>query len=75
MTKYNILYLLFRDISGLTNVIGWIDGFIANGEFQMEADHPVLWRALQRVNQTFTGVSRIEIGPNMITSIIRGAVH
>ena len=60
-----------KDMSGLHNVIGWCGYVIASGEFHMEQQHPVLWKCMDRINKTYKGFDRIEIGPNLITAVIQ----
>jgi len=67
-----------RDLSKFKNVIGVqrISGNaedlpqLANGEFQFEKKHPVLWEAMTSGAKSFTGTNRVEIGPPLLTQAV-----
>ena len=72
-----------RDLSKFQNVIGAAKinampathFYLANGEFQFEGKHQILWQTMQAFTELFTGNNREEVGPMLITRTIKEHFH
>jgi len=72
-----------RDLSNFRNVIGATKinakndtlAHLANGEFHFEAKHQLLWQTMKMFKKVYTGSTRVEVGPMLITKAVKEYFH
>ena len=68
---------IFKNIIGATRInakFGTL-AHLANGEFQFEEKHPLLWETMKMFTKVFTGNTRVEVGPMLITKTVNNYFH
>lgn len=63
----------FKNVIGATKINAKVDtsAHLANGEFQFEEKHQLLWETMKMFTKVFTGNTRVEVGPMLITKTVK----
>ena len=72
-----------QELSKLKNVIGATKAdskvgtlsHLANGEFHFEKKHQLLWETMKMFKKVYTGKTRVEVGPMLITTTVKNHFH
>jgi len=82
--KYGGFYIdldtvTIRSLSQYKNIIGATKinaksetpAHLANGVFHFSAGHPLLWKTMEEFAKVYTGNTRVEVGPMLITKVVK----
>ena len=67
----------FKNVIGATKINAKVGTLthLANGEFQFEEKHQLLWETMKLFKKVFTGNTRVEVGPMLITKTVKKYFH